>query len=261
MVYDGRRLDKLREGYEKAAEFYNLFADNEDLPFYLDYAKRKGSPILDLAAGAGRVSIELAKQGYQVTAVEKTIAMIDEFRKNLVSLEPKISDRITLVEADMTDFSSEDEFSLAVIPASFGHAMTTDEQLAILVNVHSSLQRNGFFILDLFPGGLQPEYSTFSEPPKELPDGRTVTRSGVMKANPVTQILELKLKFTVREESGVIVEEIVQESGAALVYTREANLLLRLTDFEVVDEYGDFEFSPYTTESARRILVTRKKIT
>jgi SAM-dependent methyltransferase len=261
MVYDSRRLDKLREGYEKAAEFYNLFASNEDLPFYLEYAERKGSPILDLAAGSGRVSIELAKRGYQVTAVENSIAMIDEFRKNLASLESQISDRITLVEADMTDFASEDEFSLAIIPASFGHAMTTDEQLAILRNVHSSLRSDGFFILDLFPGGLQPEYSTFSEPPKALSDGSTVTRSGVMKANPVTQILELKLKYTVREESGQVVKEIVQESGAALVYNREANLLLRMNDFEVVDEYGDFEYSPYTKESARRILVTRKKST
>ncbi|TFG12241.1 class I SAM-dependent methyltransferase, partial [Candidatus Thorarchaeota archaeon] len=216
MVYDSRRLDKLREGYEKAAEFYNLFASNDDLPFYLDYAERKGSPILDLAAGAGRVSIELAKHGYRVTAVEKSIAMINEFRKNLVSLESEISDRITLVEADMTGFASEDEFSLAVIPASFGHAMTTNEQLAILRNVHSCLQNNGFFILDLFPGGLQPEYSTFSEPPKELPDGRTVNRSGVMKANPVTQILELKLKYTVREKSGEVVQEIIQDSGTAL---------------------------------------------
>ena len=261
MVYDSRRLDKLRQGYEKAAEFYDLFASNEDLPFYLDYAERKGSPILDLAAGAGRVSIELAKQGYQVMAVEKSIPMINQFRKNLKSLKSKISNKITLVQADMTNFVSGDEFSLAIIPASFGHAMTTDEQLAILRNVHSSLQSDGFFILDLFPGGLQPEYSTFSEPPKELPDGKTVTRSGVMKADPVTQILELELKYTVREKSGDVVQEIVQESGAALVYNREANLLLRLTDFEVVDEYGDFEYSPYTTESARRILVTKKKIT
>ena len=59
----------LRGGYEAAAEFYDLFAKNDDIPFYLDYARRQGSPILDLAAGAGRVSFVLAREGFEVVEV------------------------------------------------------------------------------------------------------------------------------------------------------------------------------------------------
>jgi 2-polyprenyl-3-methyl-5-hydroxy-6-metoxy-1,4-benzoquinol methylase len=39
--------------------------------------------ILDFGAGTGRLSLPLAEQGYKVIAVEKSIGMIDEFKRKL----------------------------------------------------------------------------------------------------------------------------------------------------------------------------------
>ena len=63
------------------AEFYELFADNDDLPFYLKYAKRYSSPILDIAAGTGRVTFALALEGFEVTSLEKSASMLKVARQ------------------------------------------------------------------------------------------------------------------------------------------------------------------------------------
>lgn len=253
-------LEDYRKGYEKAAEYYNLFADNIDIPFYLDYAKEAGSPVLDLAAGTGRVAFELAKKGHEVVAIENSSAMLEVFRKELSQHESSISKRIRLIEADMRDFSLNRKFQLIIIPTSFGHALTSDEQLSLLRCVYNHLESNGLFILDLFPGGRQPEFASFEEPPVPIDRNRTVSRSGIMKKDPVKQILSLELTFTIRDaNTGDTIDEIHLKSGAALVFNREANLLLKLSNLHCIQEYGDFLKNPYTPESGRRIMIVKRR--
>ena len=74
--------DSTLSGYEGIGQFYDLFADNSDIPFFLKYAKRIGSPILDLAAGTGRVSFALAEEGYEVVSLEQSPSMLDIARHN-----------------------------------------------------------------------------------------------------------------------------------------------------------------------------------
>ena len=41
-----------------------------DLPLWRDLAERHGDPILDVGAGTGRVSLDLAQAGHRVTALD-----------------------------------------------------------------------------------------------------------------------------------------------------------------------------------------------
>ncbi len=252
-------LEQYRHGYENAARFYNLFADNVDLPFYIEYAKKQGSPILELAAGTGRVSLALAQEGFEVNALEASADMLQEFRRRLSIEKEEVTRRIRLIEGDMRNFSIEQRYPMIIIPTSFGHALTTDEQLSLLRCVHEHLSDEGLFILDLFPGGIQPRSASFSENPVPIGDGKTVARSGVISTDPISQIMTLALTFTIRDESGTILEEISQKSGAAIIYNREMDLLLKMSDLEIVKEFGSFSQHPYTMESGRRILLTKKK--
>ncbi len=256
---DEESLEELRHGYEKAARFYNLFTQNEDLPFYISFAKKMGSPILDIAAGTGRVSIALAKEGFNVVALESSKSMIDEFERQLKNLPAKVADCVSIVKADMTDFELSQHFPLIIIPTSFGHALTTDEQLSLLACVYKHLTEEGIFLLDLFPGGIQPRSASFEENPVDIENGLTVTRSGVITTDHIQQIMSLDLTFTVRKkDSGEIVDQIHQKSGVALVYNREAELLLRVSNLRIVDEFGTFDKKKYSRDSGRRILVIMK---
>lgn len=252
-------IEDLESGYEGVGEFYDLFADDSDIPFFLDYARKSGSPILDLAAGTGRVTFALAHEGFEVVALEQSPSMMTEARKKLESSPKDVSDRITLVEGSMTKFSLEQKFPLVIVPNSFGHLLTTEDRLSAIHCVKDHLMDDGLFILDLYPGELQYEHAKFEEPPAKLPDGRTVTRSGVMQSDIPNQLMRVELRYTVRDVDGQVVNEIDVVSGAALIFAREVDLLIRMSSMHIENEFGDFEKNPYTPDSGRRIFVLRKQ--
>jgi SAM-dependent methyltransferase len=247
-------------GYEGIGEFFDLFAGTADLPFYLQYARRQGSPILDVAAGAGRVTFALAREGFDVTSLEKSPSMLTEMRKRLQTLPKEISQRVRIVEGDMTSFAIGRKYRLVIIPDSFAHAMTTDKQLATLTCIRKHLAPGGLFVLDLHVGALLPEDLRFEEPQATLPDGRVVIRFGVIHTDMVRQIMKVDLKYTVGLPSGDGVRNehsIDVTSGAAVVFNREADLLVRMAGFVVEDEFGGFDGRPYTSGCERRILLLR----
>ncbi|MFW9794655.1 MAG: class I SAM-dependent methyltransferase, partial [Candidatus Thorarchaeota archaeon] len=129
-------FENLSAGYEGIGEFYDVFADNSDLPFYIKYAERLGSPILDIAAGTGRVTFALAHKGFEVVALEQSPSMFSVAKKRLQDIPREVADRITIVEGSMTNFALDKKFRLIIIPTSFGHAMTTEDQLSTLRCIH-----------------------------------------------------------------------------------------------------------------------------
>jgi SAM-dependent methyltransferase len=49
-----------------------------DLPLWRELARREAGPVLDVGAGAGRVTLELARQGHDVTALDRDAALLAE---------------------------------------------------------------------------------------------------------------------------------------------------------------------------------------
>jgi SAM-dependent methyltransferase len=252
--------ENIGPGYEGVGEFYNLFASNDDIPFFLDYARRQGSPVLDVAAGAGRLTLPLAREGFEVTALEISPSMLKEFRKRLSREPHDIAARICLVEGDMRNFSLDQAYSLIIIPDSFGHAMTSRDQLSTLACIRKHLANRGLFILDFRCGALLPDHVEFEEPPASLPDGRVVTRRGEIHTDFVNQIMRVDLKYSVHKphwagrDHGRVIEVV---SGAAVIYNREADLLVGMSGFVVEQEFGGFDSRPYTSECERRVLLLR----
>lgn len=252
---DGNRT---KTGYEGIGRFYDLFADDSDIPFFLKYAKKQGAPILDIAAGAGRVSFALAKEGYEVVALDRSQSMLEVARNRLESLDQLIARNVTIIEGDMTNFNLDRKFPLVIIPSSFGHALTTDAQLSTLQCIHNHLTENGIFILDIYPGAIQHEQAGFRENPVLLPDGTTVEREGEIRSDMLRQMMNLKIRYIVRDSDQNIIEDVKVESSAALLFNREVDLLIHLSGFEIEKEFGGFDESAYTTESFRRILLLKK---
>lgn len=248
-------------GYEGIGEFYDLFASNADIPFYLQYTKKQGSPVLDVGAGAGRVTLALAREGFEVTALEKSPSMLGEMRRRVRSLPTDIAQRVSMCEGDMTDFSMGRRFRLIIIPESFGHAMTTQKQLSTLTCIRKHLTSNGLFILDLHVGALLPEEMKFEELPASLPDGRRVVRSGVIHTDMILQIMKVDLQYTVSRapaEGNQDNQVIEVTSGAAVIFNREADLLVKMAGFVVEQELGGFDGRPYTQQCDRRILLLKR---
>lgn len=248
-----------RSGYEGIGRFYDLFVDNSDIPFFLKYAKKIGSPILDLAAGTGRMTFALAKDGHEVVALESSQSMLAVAKQKLKHASPDSANKVTLIEGDMTNFNLDRKFELVIIPNSIGHAITTEEQISTLQCIHNHLTDSGVFILDIYPGAMQYKHAEFKEKSVPLPDGTTVERQGEIRSDMLRQIMNLNLRYIVRDAEQNVIEEVEIASSTALLYNREVDLLIRLSGFVVEDELGGFDGDEYTPESGRRILILKKK--
>ena len=257
MKKDNGDIEEIGPGYEGVGEFYDLFAENDDIPFYLAYASKQGSPILDIAAGTGRVTFELARKGFEVHALEKSPSMLAVARKRHSEAQPEIADHVTITEGDMRNFDLNQQFALIIIPGSFSHAITTQDQISTLRCVRKHLRNDGIFILDLYPGASQHEHVSWEDNPVELPDGRIVIRSGEINTDKIQQTLRVNLTYKVTNPNGDVIEEIDVVSNASIIYDREADLLVRMSGLVKEEEFGGFDKSPYTPDSTRRIFVLK----
>jgi SAM-dependent methyltransferase len=66
------------DDYDRFAPFYDLeFAGfDDDLPLYRAFAEHSGGPILELGCGTGRLIVPLAEDGYDITGVDLSPAML-----------------------------------------------------------------------------------------------------------------------------------------------------------------------------------------
>lgn len=130
---------------------YALYRD--DLRFYEQLA-RGAESVLELGAGSGRVTRELARAGARVTGLELSPGMLDRARARLAGagLEAR------LVRGDMRDFDLEERFDLVVAPFNaLMHLYTPRDQLAALRNVRRHLKPGGSFAFDVYVPRFGPE--------------------------------------------------------------------------------------------------------
>ena len=93
----------------------------EDLPLWRELAASYGDPVLDVGAGTGRVTLDLARAGYRVTALDRDPSLIAALEQRLgrnFSMDPVSSQpSVTAVVADARDFDlGELRFPLAIVP-------------------------------------------------------------------------------------------------------------------------------------------------
>ena len=241
--------------YRELAEYYDLFIDNSGIPLYLSMAEKYGSPILDLACGTGREAVKLAEAGHEVVGIDATKQMLKVARKKADSLPDDVRSRVSFLEGDFRNFELQRKFPLVIIPFSFQYCLTTDQQLACLSSIKKHLTDDGVFILDLYPETCQRRKKKKPKKRRAL-DGTTATISIASATDFSSQIRRRTITVEIKHPNGET-KSIQGESAAALIFDREADLLLRLSGFEVLEEYSDWDFQPYSPGMKMRILVLR----
>jgi ubiquinone/menaquinone biosynthesis C-methylase UbiE len=220
-----------------------------DVAFYLDCARRFGDPVLELAAGTGRVLIPLAKAGYEVVGLDAAPAMLEVARAKLGS-EPELAARARLVEGDMRDFSLDRRVRLVLIPArAFQHVVEPEDQRRTLQCVRRHLEPGGHLVVDLF----DPNFELLSLPAERMPvrerqhpvSEKLIRRTVVERHNdPYRQVVHETLRLEEVGEDGRVVTS--EETSWALRWSvrQEMAYLFELCGFDVVAQFSDFSGSP-----------------
>jgi len=108
---------------------------------------RKGSRILDVACGAGRHTIGLAKRGYRVTGFDLSRALLAEARKAARRAQAKA----TFVQGDMRRLGYRNAFDAAIsMFTSFGYFDRPEEDRLVLRGIARALRPRGKFLMELF---------------------------------------------------------------------------------------------------------------
>jgi ubiquinone/menaquinone biosynthesis C-methylase UbiE len=249
IVYDGRHYDLM---YQHSYSYATLYSSGHD--FWLDMAKRHGEPILELCCGTGRIGIPLAEAGFQVTGIDISASMLEEGRKR--------SNQVEWIQADVQSFKIHQQFSLIIFPLnSLGHLLNLDAVENCLSCVRKHLKPEGRFVIDLENYCNQDNLSYFLQPKTRNlfsiypdPDGNgtiVVTEEG--EFNWAEQVLKINFFFRVAGQE----EETLEKMTLRSYFPQELKALLKLNGFEVEDHFGDYDRTPFTSQSPLNLLVCR----
>jgi SAM-dependent methyltransferase len=95
----------------------DLSVDPGDLDLYLALAGRTDRPVIELAAGSGRVAVPLAEAGHDVTGIDLDDAMLERARARALAAGEGTAARLRLVRGDLFTVRPEGtgEFGLAIL--------------------------------------------------------------------------------------------------------------------------------------------------
>jgi SAM-dependent methyltransferase len=251
--------------FDSVARFYDCeqatFVD--DIPLYVEFAKRCQGHVLECACGTGRVLVPIAEAGVRITGFDISEEMLGVARKRIEELPKKARENITLVHADLTRFDLQKEFSLIFVAyRSFQSLVTREEQSAALECIHKHLTDDGVFILDLFA----PRHDLLAQERRSVYLGRFldkesgvyVTRRAEDQYNLAQQTLKEDRFYEWTDKDGRL-HQHVWSFDLSYLFRYEAELLLEKHGFRVEDVFGDFSKSPYNYYSGEQIFVVRKR--
>jgi len=243
------------DSYARIADFYDhvpLYRQRDDVPFFLDAARRSGGPVLELGSGTGRVLLPIARAGLPIAGLDASSAMLDICRRALAGEPAEVRARVELVEGDMRGFDLGRTFALIIIPfRPFQHLVTVEDQLACLACIRRHLAPNGRLILDLFNPSLEaltkPIGPESVEAEFTMPDGRRVQRGyRFLSQDRANQVNEVELFYDVTPPGGRT-ERLIHAFPMRYLFRFEAEHLLARTGFSVLNVYGGYDRQPFGT--------------
>lgn len=243
-LYDGKYYD---------IKYRNL---TQDIPFWIDMARRYGDPVLELACGTGRISIPLAREGFRVTGIDISDSMISRAREKLRHEDLSVE----WVNADMRDFHLGKKYSLILLPFnSICHLLELRDLEGCLSCVKEHLKPYGRLIIDVFT----PSPEILCRRPEERypntefpdPNGRgivEVTESNYYDGASQINRTRLFFKFPGKKE------EFVEELDMRMYFPQELEAILKYNGFKIEHKYGSYDLSEFSSQSPKQIIICSK---
>ncbi len=237
----------------------------EDVDFWTDVASRVGGSVLELGCGTGRVGLEIARNGHDVCGIDPSDAMLDCYRRKLAAEPDAVQRRVQLHLGDMRTLQLKRQFALALIPfRPFQHMLTLEDQLAALATARRHLVTGGMLGFDVF----FPNFSVFDRPDgidkleREWMDGegRKVQQSHLRhRVDKVNQVIYSSFIFRTYAGDDLMAEVSSPINMSYYTYPH-LRLLLKLSDFDIAEEFGSFARGPITGQPPSEMIILARAV-
>jgi len=250
--------------YDSFEEFrdpvtYDLVCDAfaEDYPVIEQWAQTLGGPLLDLACGTGRMSLHMARLGYEVTGVDLIPEMIAHARTK--TAQQNLS--IEYVVADARDFHLGKQFPcIFMLMNAFQFLLTRQDYEALFACVHEHLAPGGFFIFETRNPSLRNLFEV-RHPDGErylTADGGQLVITDQQHYDSMIQIQHYVSHYRWLHPDGQQVEKVLRVA-LRYIFPEEIEALLFYNGLQIRTVYGDWQQNPLTAESPAMIYVCERR--
>jgi trans-aconitate methyltransferase len=245
--------------WNEFAKFYDwefeMICTNQrhDVKIWKKLAAKYGGPILDVCCGSGRITQELAKMGFEITALDYSQEMLN-------ILESKQLPNVQTVLADMTDFSLDQKFKFIFISySSFQQLLSEEDQIKCFETIKRHLTDDGVLAFDLNPNVcegpdiLENEIAYIADYPA---NNSRVTMFTSHKIDRTNQIKHWKDTYVEVDGNR---REFVNYISLKECSKNHMKQLFEKTGYRIIDVFGDFEGGKVTKDSDNLIYVAKHK--
>lgn len=236
-----------------------------DIDFIVNWVNRIGGPVLELAAGTGRLAIPILEKGHTYVGIDNSPEFVAWAGKKLKTYR----ERGKIVLEDMENFALNQTFEFIFIGFNSLFLLNTKKQvLSCFKHVRDHLTDTGTFLIDCFvpnPEFLYRDekqlYEVMEDHPPRLNANGWQAAGGQHcvvrernRYNPETQINHIWWYFC---NEGADTPEIY-EFDMHMIFPNTMDRLLTEAGLIVRDKFGDYNSSPFDKNSRLQIYVCGK---
>jgi SAM-dependent methyltransferase len=196
---------------------------------------------LEFAVGTGRIALPLSARGVEVHGIELSLEMVEQLRR-----KPG-ADAVPVTIGDMATTRRPGSFDLVYVVAnSIMNLTTQEEQIAVFSNAAAHLGLGGHFVIEL----MVPQLRRVSPSETAWVFRLDADHVGIETFDDV--VGQVAWSHHWMEVDGRLVRH---SAPYRYIWPSELILMAKLTGFEVQERWGDWDRSPFTSESAKQVTV------
>ena len=252
--------------YDALAEIYDIWsaADPAFIPthdFYVRTCCDTEGHVVELGVGTGRIAIDVARNGKNITGIDISSAMLERCRSQAESAG--VSNRINLIKSDIRNFELPEKANLIIFPfRSIGHLLTLDDKRLALRRVYEQLVLGGRFVFDHYVFDEQWARNHHGIP--RLMHGALDTNTGglfiwdIYLYNIGSQTMQCYIAVERTDAGGNVAKRIYHPLSFSWILPEQMRTLVIEAGFEIEALYGDFVFGAFNESSRDQVWVVRR---
>lgn len=235
------------EHYLDAALYEATFKKRKhDVAYFVQLAQGSGGPVLEYGAGAGRVTLALARGGIDVVAVDPSRPMLERLQAKLARMPQTVRQRVTVVRGDMRKATGLGKFPLVLATFNVvGHLETFEDMRDFLACARSHLARSGELCFDVpvpAPEELEADPDELHAAPrfKHPLTGQWIRQTERFEYDPIRQLLLVESELHVEGSRETLTVPLVLRQW----FPRELEAALHYAGFADVRLHADYSEAP-----------------